>query len=86
MVAEKLELLLMSLDLDDRGEVGAEMARALATTMDASCGSTNGSVVAAMAPLSKELRELVKQIVEGVAEVDEFVADLFAEVGDSAVA
>lgn len=86
MVGEKLEALLETLVLDEAGETYAEMARGLAVTFDASRGSTNGSVVAAMAPLSKELRELVKSIVEGVTEADEFVADLFAEVGNSAVA
>jgi len=79
-----LEVLLASLELDEACEMNAAIARALAGKLDEARRDSNGAVAMAISGIAKELRAVVDSILEATANDDEFVADLFAPVGDAA--
>lgn len=78
-----LAVLLGTLELDDAGEMRAAIARALASKLDDSVLDKSGPTAMATAGIAKELREVVDAILEATGDDGAFVADLFAEVGDT---
>lgn len=84
MVIDKVEALLANVELDPAGETRAEIAYALARQLDFASGSvSNGAMAMAVPAISKELRAVLDSILEGTTEDEEFIADLYAEVGNS---
>lgn len=81
-VSTALEKLLGSVELDEGGATKAAIARALATKLDQAVLTDSGPVAMSVAGISKELRECIDAILESTGDVDGFVADLFAPVGD----
>ncbi|MGP8180842.1 MAG: hypothetical protein ACLP1E_08700 [Acidimicrobiales bacterium] len=81
-VASAVNALLDTLDLDERGETNAEIARALATKLDQAVGDTKGDVAIAISAIAKELRAVVDALLETAHGSDDFVAGLFAEMGN----
>lgn len=83
MVTAKVQALLAEVELDTAGETRAAIAVALAQKLDDALISDSGAVAMAIAGISKELRSVLDSILEDTAADDQFVADLYAEVGDS---
>lgn len=84
MVIDKVQALLADVELDAAGETRAEIALTLARALDeASASSNNGAIAMAISGISKELRAVLDSILNETAQDAEFVADLYAEVGDS---
>jgi hypothetical protein len=82
-IFEKVEALLADIELDSFGEARAAIALMLAAKLDEAAGDHNGAVAMAVAGISKELRAVIDSILEITAEDDDFVAGLYAGVGDS---
>lgn len=82
-VAAAVDKLLATLTMDEAGEAKAAIARALARKLDQAAISDSGPVAMSMAGIAKELREVVDAILEGTADDEEFVAALFAPLGDT---
>lgn len=80
-VLTALEKLLDSLDLDEFDEARAAVARTLAIKLDQASVSADSLAVPGTA---KELREIIDVFQEASDDAQEFVANLFAPVGDSA--
>jgi hypothetical protein len=83
-VAPAVEHLLTTVTLDDGGAAKAEIARTLAYKLDQTAASESATSALAVAGIAKELREVLDAILEATGEVEEFVAGLFAEVGNPA--
>ena len=81
-VFEATETMLGGLDLDDVGLAKASAALGLAKKLDA-CVAKDPTGGDPTAGIAKEWRELVDAILGTTGDRDEFVAGLFAEVGDS---
>lgn len=82
-VLATLEKLLDTLELDEAGETRAAIARAVAGKLDEAASSEMRAGPDPTSSLSKELRDVVNEILEDSADDDDFVADLFSPVGNS---
>ena len=80
------DALLKTLELDAAGDARAAIARALAKKLDEAGESDSGTIAMATAGIAKELRAVVDSILEQTGEELDFVADLFATVGNSSIA
>jgi hypothetical protein len=75
MVTEAVGALLSTLELDERGEVDAAIARALAVRLDAAGGAESAS------GLARELRLTLDAIAGSAGDRSGFVAGLFGAEG-----
>jgi len=82
-VYETVGLLLEGIELDAERAPHAAIALNLARKLDEAAHSDSGAIAMAVAGISKELRAVLDTILEDSAQDDEFVADLYSEVGDS---
>ncbi len=83
MVAvQTVEALLATLDLDEAGEARAAIARGLAAKFDEAVASSTATTALAIAGISKELRDVITEILEASGDAEDFVAGVFAQVGD----
>ena len=65
-------------DFDDAGEALASIAMALAIKLDQSLRETaNGAVAQAVAPVSKQLRETIAELIEISSDPEGMIADIF---------
>lgn len=83
-VADALEKLLGTLDLDELGDTRAALARSLALKVDQVLYHDSPEAAKAMAGISKELREVLEAIQEASDDSADYVDGLFAPVGNSA--
>jgi hypothetical protein len=78
-VAQAVDKLLGTLDLDDMGEARAEIARALAATLDSVAHSTSGAAVMAGAAVARELRATLDEILESQPDDNPLLAELLGK-------
>jgi hypothetical protein len=75
---------LRSMELDELGEARATLSRTLAQKLDELLLDDAVGAAMAIPGTSRELREMLDALQEASDDAQEFVADLFSEVGDSA--
>ena len=83
-VSAAVAKLLDGMELDDAGNANAAIARALAGKLDEARTQDSGTIAMAISGIAKELRATLEAILATSSETEEFIADLFAEVGNSA--
>jgi hypothetical protein len=76
--------LLATLELDEAGLVKAAIAQSLAAKLDEATAADYATAGLAVAPLAKELRDVIGAILEEQGDTQDFVAGLFSQVGDPA--
>jgi hypothetical protein len=81
---EAFDAMLATFDLDEVGEAKAAIGRALASKLDQAAKAEGGAVAMSVPGIARELREIVDAILEGAADGDGFVVDLFSKVGNAA--
>ena len=72
------------MDLDEAAQTNAAIAIALAAKLDEAREQDSGTIAMAISGIAKELRATIEAILATSTETEEFIADLFAEVGHSA--
>jgi len=80
---DNLEALLATQDLDPHGEFKATVARQLARKLDIAAASTKAMDAGAVSDIAKELRAVVDEIMDVSADDKEWLANVFAPVGDA---
>lgn len=80
---EAVEAVIAKWELDALGEAKAAIARSLAVKLDFARMSNAATVAIAMPGLARELRETLQSIGDDQFDGKDFVADLFAPVGNS---
>jgi hypothetical protein len=78
-VTDSVTSYLVGVKLDDLGKARASIALALAKAIDEARFSTLGNVKAAVPAMSRELRETLKELAEGVDIEDPFLQDLLSD-------
>ena len=80
---ENLEALLATQELDAHGEFNATVARQLARKLDIAAASTKAMDAGAVSDIAKELRAVVDEIMDVSSDDKEWLANVFAPVGDA---
>lgn len=75
-VEDAIEKYLGELTLDDANQARAQIALALARTLDSARDATSGAVAQSVPGTAKELRECLKEIRDNIKEGDEFLDGL----------
>lgn len=76
-VLESVNALLEPLKPEPHGAVNAAIARSLAEQMDSMSGTENGSVISAIAGISKELRSVLDALMDNDDAAKEFLDGIF---------
>lgn len=82
-VEDRIRAVLGEVELDSLGEARAEIALTLARKLDQASTDHSGPMAMSLAGISKELRAVLDSILEQTAQNDDFIAGLYASVGDS---
>jgi hypothetical protein len=78
-VATAVDKLLGTLELDEVGEARAEIARALAQSLDSAARSASGAALVAGASCARELRAVLDEILDSMPSDDPLLDELLGK-------